>query len=170
MKATLEAAVIYMEAVADARSEAVISVKKAAASIRAAFTPDVSADPALISQNIVNEEPHTIYSFVQPPVELEKDSPQPNNPDDAMLKALTTLKAAATAMEALAAAKSEALISWIKTNTSISAAFSPVVSADPALISQNIVNEPHAVSSLEPPVELESVRYTLHATVISEKL
>jgi hypothetical protein len=38
--------------------------------IRAAFSPDVSADPALISQNIVNEEPHTVSSL-EPPVELE---------------------------------------------------------------------------------------------------
>jgi hypothetical protein len=70
----------------------------------------------------------------------------------------------------VADARSEAVISVKKAAASIRAAFTPDVSADPALISQNIVNEPHAVSSLEPPVELESVRYTLHATVISEKL
>jgi hypothetical protein len=36
--------------------------------------------------------------------------------------------------------------------------------------SQNIVNEePHAVSSLEPPVELESVRESLHTMGISEE-
>jgi hypothetical protein len=65
-------------------------------------------------------------------------------------------------VEAAAAAKSEeAMATTLKkaVASSIRAAFSSDVSADPALVSQNIVNEePHAVSSLEPPVELESVR------------
>jgi uncharacterized cupredoxin-like copper-binding protein len=161
VKAAVLAAVAGMEAVADAKSESAISVKKATASMRAAFTPDVSADPLGSQQNIALV-PNSIYYFVrlQPPVDLEKDSPQPN-PDGARLKAATALKAAVLAtvagMEAMADAKSEATISIKKTNASIRAAFTPDVSADPALISQNIVNEePHTVSSLEPPVELES--------------
>jgi hypothetical protein len=54
--------------------------------------------------------------------------------------------------------------------TSIRAATTPVVSAGPLMGSQNIVNEePQAVSSLEPPVELESVRESLHTMGISEE-
>jgi hypothetical protein len=55
------------------------------------------------------------------------------------------LKAAATAMEAVVAAKSEGETTVGKAVTSIRAAFTPVVSADPAPGSQNIVQEPNAV-------------------------
>jgi hypothetical protein len=62
-----------------------------------------------------------------------------------MLKAAITLKAAATAMEAVVAAKSEGETTVGKAVTSIRAAFTPVVSADPATGSKNIVQEPNAV-------------------------
>lgn len=76
----------------------------------------------------------------------EKDSPQPNNPDDVMLKAITTLKAATTVMEAVVAvSQSEGATTLGKAAASIREAFTPVVSADPAPSSQNIVQEPNAV-------------------------
>jgi hypothetical protein len=80
-----------------------------------------------------------------------------------MLNLLSAVEVAATTAES-AGNKSEEATFLREAAASIRAASTPVVSADPELMgSQNIVNEePHAVSSLEPPVELESVRESLH--------
>jgi hypothetical protein len=183
-----KAAAVALNASAISTLHAATSLEKAAASIRAAslaipanplgrsqnmvlapnrvyslqlpvkleLNPVVSAGP-LGSKNIV-QEPIKVYSFVPPPVKLEKDSPKPN-PDDAMLNLLSAVEVAATTAES-AGNKSEEATLLREAAASIRAASTPVVSADPELMgSQNIVNEePHAVSSLEPPVELESVR------------
>lgn len=131
--------------------------------VKLELNPVFSAGP-LGSKNIV-QEPIKVYSFVPPPVKLEKDSPKPN-PDDAMLNLLSAEEVAATTAES-ATNKSEEATFLREAAASIRAASTPVVSADPALMgSQNIVNEePHSVSSLE----LGSVRDTLATMGISEE-
>ncbi|EFX75251.1 hypothetical protein DAPPUDRAFT_108058 [Daphnia pulex] len=183
-----KAAAAALNASAISTLHAATSLENAAASIIAASSAISSADPLGRSQNMVLA-PNRVYSLQLPVklehspfvsagplmgskniLQLEKDSsPKPNPVGDAMLNFLSNLEAAATTAES-AANKSEEATFLREAAASIRAASTPVVSAGPLMGSQNIVKEePHAVSSLEPPVELESVRESFHTMGISEE-